>query len=94
MPGTNAGTGHPLTFRCAKCKAGGLAYDWDGRWVGLRDIGTRWETTGRIKNGGAYGCRMSGKKVEYRCLDCGHVGWSSHSTVYARWKMDHAHNQR
>jgi len=86
MPGSNAGTGHPLTFRCAKCKAGGRTHDIHGRWVGLRDIGTHWEVTGRIKDNGAHGARMSGKKVEYVCLDCGHSGWSSHHAVYSRWR--------
>ena len=70
MPGTNAGTGYPLTLRCAKCKAGRSGY---------RRHGTHLEATGRTRPTLHQGYRQTDRRVEYHCLDCGHVGWSQHS---------------
>lgn len=75
MPGTNAGTGRPLTLRCAKCR---LDY------VRMRErsgCGTRLERTGRKRplskaQEGNGGLRVLLYQLEYRCLDCGHVGWT------------------
>jgi hypothetical protein len=78
MPGTNAGTGHPLTFRCAVCKVGR-----DYRSDSWR--GTNWEATGEVRgdlDAVHRAVRVSRHtKARYRCLDCGHVGWSGHYTV-------------
>lgn len=75
MSGSNAGTGHPLTFRCAKCKVGDI--DNSKR-------GTRWTVTGRVRGDldKMTHVRVSRYvKAEYRCDDCGHVGWSGHHMV-------------
>lgn len=76
MPGTNAGTGYPLTLRCAKCKRGR-----DYRRLSEMCVGTNLEATGRTRpkpqGRGAY--RSASQFVQYRCRDCGHVGWSTHS---------------
>ena len=82
MPGST-GTGYPHTFRCAKCKR-------------LRDYkrgtgrqGTNLDATGRVKhipehrNGGL---RCLWYLAEYRCRDCGHVGWSKHGNMKMRLK--------
>ena len=42
------------------------------------------EITGKTKSLTGYargngGCRVVGFQVQYRCLDCNHVGWSRHS---------------
>jgi len=77
MPGTNAGTGYPLTFRCAKCKVG-----WEYKLGSLaRRDGTRCIATGRTKPKRTRGYRQTDRLVEYRCLDCGHIGWSQHSQM-------------
>ncbi len=66
MPGTNAGTGQPLTLKCAKCKT--------NSW---RDA-CRLEATGRFRPMPHKAIRQTWRKVEYRCLECGHVGWTQH----------------
>lgn len=74
MPGTNAGTGWPLTLRCAKCKLHRHLDDLPS------DKGTHLEATGRTRpraQGG--GARAGSCFVQYRCQDCGHTGWSKHS---------------
>lgn len=89
MPGTNAGTGHPLTLRCAKCRQSlwrlperGLNLEATGRWRLLnanRPIGpirTDWPSDVPAR---APHLRMTFRLIEYRCLDCGHIGWTKHS---------------
>lgn len=68
----SSGTGCPLILRCSKCKK---HRDW------RRNEYPRLEATGRTKVRGKVRCpsRKADVKVEYRCLDCGHVGWSNHS---------------
>lgn len=74
------GTGSPLTFRCAKCKVG-------RDWRNHDHAGENVEATGRVKPltprqfGVGRGIRSLRYRAEYRCLDCGHVGWSSHETM-------------
>jgi len=71
MSGQNNGTGHPLWFRCAKC-----------RQKVNRSLGTlaRVVRSGRERamTGSGRGSRMGRAAREYRCNDCGHVGWSKH----------------
>jgi len=79
MPGTNAGTGQPITMRCGWCR----------QHTGVSEVrrGYTVTVTGRIapltkqqrKNGG--GPRLLGYRVEYRCGDCGRTGWSRHSDM-------------
>lgn len=65
------GTGIPLALRCAKCKVGTT------RRSARR--GMNLETTGRFVRAASDGFgRLSALKVQYRCRDCGHVGWSRH----------------
>lgn len=75
MPGTNAGTGRPMWFRCAKCRrerrrgGGALQVQLTGRE--------------RPKNDGNAGYRSDTVEREYRC-PCGHVGWSRHTDLRNR----------
>lgn len=82
MPGTNAGTGQPLTLRCGKCKK---YSDWrNHRPVHLEATG-RWKP----RNDGRGGARISDRFFEYRCLDCKHVGWSKHKDaerLFRKWE--------
>jgi hypothetical protein len=66
MPGTNAGTGQPLTFKCAKCRI----TDW------RTDVDL--EATGRTRPMAHRGIRQTTRKIEYKCRICGHVGWTQH----------------
>ena len=73
MPGTSGGTGLPLFLRCAKCKK-------YSDWRSHRPI--HLEATGKTKpckKWSAGGIRQARQYIEYRCLDCGHVGWSKHA---------------
>ena len=73
MPGSNNGTGWPLTVRCAKCKVHG---SYSAR-------GTLLVRTGRARpyRGGNKGARGLLTFHEYRCLVCKHVGWSRHVDI-------------
>lgn len=69
--GSNGGTGYPVWLRCAKCRKTG------------RDQGQFREglvATGRTKPLATHhrGFRSTNRRIEIRCLDCGHVGWTKH----------------
>jgi len=80
MPGST-GTGRPVHFRCARCrKLGGH---------GSR-YGFEYEATGRVRQltGAQRSCggrRVAHVRYEYRCLECGHTGWSRHTDVERKW---------
>ena len=68
--GANNGTGQPYWFRCSVCRRHGQR---DHGWMGGVEL------TGRKRpHRGKSGARNSHIDREYRCLDCGHVGWSCH----------------
>lgn len=79
--GRSAGAGFPLTLRCAMCKK--------RRGYSLRrdessNIGTNLVATGKtkpVKRDGhhTHGIRQANQRIEYRCTDCGHIGWSRHT---------------
>lgn len=87
MPGSNAGTGQPLYFQCGKCRLRGGGY-WRldtsyARWIRKMGKADRITLTGRTRaapHGNAFG-RSTTRRREYKCLDCGHVGWSRHSDL-------------
>jgi len=71
MPGTKAGTGQPITFRCWAERR--------ERWQSFHRADDHVMTmTGRSRPyHGHKGGRMTTTAYEYRC-SCGHVGWSAH----------------
>lgn len=73
MAGTNGGTGQAFSFRCSKCRKLGKQFS-----TGYVD---KVVLTGRKKDmkhmGNAHG-RTDRYAREYRCLDCGHCGFSRH----------------
>ena len=75
--GRSSGPGIPLWFRCSQCRKTGPGHR--GAW-------DRVELTGRMRKrqmtGG--GLRTTPHAREYRCLDCGHVGWSGHRDLAGR----------
>lgn len=79
MPGTNAGTGQPIHFRCGMCRR------CDAHW--RRGFKDDIELTGRTKpfnnlSSGRHGFTRLGHVVyEYRCKACGHRGWSRHNDL-------------
>jgi hypothetical protein len=82
MPGTNAGTGYPLTFRCAKCKVG---RNWRSFFRFDTERGRNYRLTGRTRSAKRIGYRQADIKMEYECLDCGHIGWTQHIDPWHRF---------
>ncbi len=95
MPGSNAGTGQPLTFICAKCRLKRWRIE---RWYKHRagrglDV---WDyhVTGRFRYRPTYN-RGGGRsdvfyQYEYECVapGCGHIGWSRHIEVSRQFKRE------
>lgn len=75
MPGTNAGTGQPIYFRCTECRI--RRGRWNVPWCSWNQS-KGVVLTGRKRDAGRASIRMDYFAREYRCLDCGHVGWSRH----------------
>lgn len=76
----SSGAGSPVFFRCSRCK----------KTHGVRD-GRRYVTTGRKREahtakGHATGIRSANSAYEYRCLECGFVGWSRHRDVERKFR--------
>lgn len=69
----------PSLFRCHQCRRT------DGAWGPKSRKGwhTRVELTGKTKAKGLGRCSMRTSQAsrQYRCLDCGHVGWSTHKEL-------------
>lgn len=69
------GTGTPQWFRCWNCRR---TDDWrnhdDRGWI------NRVKLTGLTRENRNHRRtqRTSGLERQYECMDCGHVGWSSH----------------
>lgn len=81
--GHASGAGQPNTFGCAKCRQ-----EWNRnhtRGESYLNKGTlgRITLTGRVRPVHARkgGGRVCFTRYEYRCEDCGHVGWSRHIEV-------------
>ena len=62
----------PLTFRCTKCKVLRDRYD--------HHKGTNLIATGKTRRRKQSG-RYNVPQAEYKCRACGHVGWSSHTSI-------------
>jgi hypothetical protein len=87
----------PYNFACAKCKRGASNRKQHCRNTAtgqlMREGRHRFSTTGRRtkqkwKRGDTH--RSCLHRYEYRCVTCGHVGWSSHRDVEDQWKKEHA----
>lgn len=66
------GTGAPAYFRCSRCRRARV------RWPS--GCHTRVELTGKSRknNSSTKWPRVAYAHYQYRCLDCGHIGWSNH----------------
>jgi hypothetical protein len=84
MPGTNAGTGYPLTFRCAKCKVGhwGRAQRGDHTHEGLNYVVLERKPS---EARGLLARMDRHAKYRYRCNDCRHEGWTRHDLAARKW---------
>lgn len=77
MPGTNAGTGQPIWFKCHKYRLASNAafYSRTSHELSMRHRVTL--TGRRRKRYGRRGQRMTSVFREYTCA-CGYIGWSAH----------------
>lgn len=88
---SGGGTGQPLWFRCSQCRLRHGTNEYFERKHGERSptqsLGfiDRVRLTGRTKPTGHHrgNGRSTNTQREYRCLDCGHVGWSCHVDLVA-----------
>jgi len=71
------GSGNPLVFRCSRCRRRHADYGPHGRVHRVTLTGRERPNRAII---GRIACspRMDAVIREYRCQDCGHVGWSAH----------------
>jgi hypothetical protein len=82
MSGVRGATGQPIWMKCAKCR---LQQDSNG--YALRGNP---RATGRRREKHKHGVvgRMDAKyQYEYECGECGHLGWSRHSTIKQQWEQ-------
>jgi hypothetical protein len=83
--------GFPLTFRCGKCRST-LNPETDTGRAGRVDLTGR--TKPYAKGGRCANRHADGASREYRCLDCGHVGWSSHRDLIRAAARTNSHVER
>lgn len=77
--------GQPHSFACSKCRRS-FAFKSDN------GVGRNWTTTGKTRaqlSSGMNYHRWPDTAYQYRCLDCGHVGWSRHPSVMHRHNKEH-----
>jgi hypothetical protein len=84
--------GQPHSFACSVCrKSAGFSNHVTGRTSDT--VGRRYATTGRTRKQRSKGGNYHGwgeVAFEYRCLGCGHVGWSRHPSVARKFEREHA----
>lgn len=67
------GAGRPHRLRCAKCKGAQ-----NSRGYRLEATGLTAPLTKQQKRSGFH-VRAARERIQYRCLECHHVGWSRHA---------------
>jgi len=77
----NAGAGSPVFFRCSACRS---TLHPRGHGEGFNVTLTGRVRPTRHRRYRARGVRSTGVDREYRCNDCGHVGWSNHIDLAER----------
>lgn len=83
------GTGQPTNFQCSRCRRNNIHFNTSRQMMSTRGMSFDVKLTGRTrpeKQGGAY-LRSTDTAREYRCLTCGHVGWSRH--IQLKYKAEH-----
>lgn len=81
------GTGIPLWLKCSKCKLEDQP-NLCGERSGIRKTGNLVQTGKRRQLYGAArnrgGSRLLNQQHQYRCLDCGFVGWTRHKHILTK----------
>lgn len=76
MPGTNAGTGQPISLKCSQCRQ---RPDWRTN-PGTGELARTGRRRPRRMSSGRRGhLRIGDVAYECVCLVCGHVGWYCHN---------------
>ena len=92
MSGTSAGTGRPLHFQCSKCRLRKWSHSLSepSEWTQRRGRVGHVKLTGKRRElfDGNAGCRNSEWSFQYKCHDCGHVGWSRHTDLERVWDKE------
>lgn len=70
------GTGQPHFLKCSKCRSTLRNKRSTRNGTNLVATGKTSDVYGRAASTG--GSRVMRMRVQYRCLDCGHIGWSRH----------------
>lgn len=86
--------GQPHSFACAKCRKSHAFYDIITKRTS-DTVGRRWTTTGRTRKQRSQGMNYhhwGDVAYEYRCLGCGHVGWSRHPSVAMVYRREQEEN--
>lgn len=89
MNSRSPGVGNPLTFCCWNCRRNNRKFENpipDGRIDQVLIIG-KTRKNHALLGREASSPRMRKIRVQYRCLDCGHVGWSAHVDLVNRFEQ-------
>jgi len=70
--------GFPITFRCGNCRS---TTNSDSRTGRAHRVTLTGKTKPHKRQGRYFMRHADGTSRQYRCLDCGHVGWSSHNDL-------------
>ncbi len=69
----------PFHAKCYRCKMAGRLYSHTP--TRHPSLGWKLSATGRTKTRHTYGRKHEVVLAEYRCADCGHVGWTNNSRL-------------
>ena len=79
----NSGAGRPIRFRCSACRRErSLRFCAEMNIPANAGRRSRVRLTGRVRVHSQRTARHGAVMREYRCLDCGHIGWSSHDDLF------------
>lgn len=90
--GRSAGTGQPVWFKCPNARS-----TWNRKQPGHPAAGSNVELTGERRRSYSRYAGSGGRSdinfvYRFRCLDCGHVGWSRHIDIARRFKREFPHH--
>lgn len=86
--------GQPLSFACSKCRKSRGFYNHETR-RSSHHIGRHYMLTGKTRKQRSQGSNVHhwpDTAYQYKCLGCGHVGWSRHPDVQRLHNHEHGEN--
>ncbi len=84
--GRGKSAGQPLDFQCSACRKTKYQMFPRRRFPESHGLVLDVTLTGKAKavNDGRANGRSSNTRVQYKCNDCGHVGWSRHVEIFRK----------